>query len=404
MSGILLFGGTSEGRELAAFLAGEGIDCTMSVATQSGLEHAVRGGKIIAGRMNDNELRKAVCDAEIVIDATHPYASGITGSLRRACEECGREYIRILRPASKMYEDAVYVKSAEEAAEYLGGTSGNILLTTGAKTAACFTKIENFQSRIFLRMLPAPDGIRECLALGYSERNLICMRGPFTREMNEAMLRMTGAKTLVTKDGGAEGGLPDKLAAAKAVGVRVVIISRPEETDGISLAAAKSLLKERFGMKKNVRRFPVFIDLSEKAATVIGGGRIATRRVTALLEFCGSVTVIAPELSETLHKMHDAGQISWIGREYKTGDLSGAAIALAATDSREVNHAVTRDARKKGILCSVADCAVEGDFWFPGLVLTGGLTVGVTSTNGDHGAVKRARERIEEVIRNEASD
>ena len=190
-----------------------------------------------------------------MIDATHPYAAAVTENIRAACEKTGRRYLRVLRDSTLTgHEEAVYVESPEEAAEFLSGTEGNIFLTTGSKELPAFCRVPDYQERIFARVLPLPEVVKSCSGLGFQGKHLICMQGPFSREINEAMLRQTQARYLVTKDTGAAGGFPEKVSAAEAAGCRLVIIGRPLQEEGISLEECLRYLGETFGKAGRRRR------------------------------------------------------------------------------------------------------------------------------------------------------
>ena len=113
------------------------------------------------------------------------------------------------------------------AAEYLREREGNILLTTGAKELAAFAAVES--GRLYPRVLPSHAGIAACEAAGIPHRNIIAMQGPFSREMNAATIRQYAIAWLVTKDGGAAGGYPEKAAAAEETGARLILLRRPED-------------------------------------------------------------------------------------------------------------------------------------------------------------------------------
>ena len=101
------------------------------------------------------------------------------------------------------------MESPEEAAEFLSGTEENIFLTTGSKELAKFTVIPDYKERIFARVLSVPSVIQSCAELGIEGKHLIGMQGPFSAEINEAMLRQFQCSYLVTKDTGLAGGFPE---------------------------------------------------------------------------------------------------------------------------------------------------------------------------------------------------
>ena len=247
---ICVFGGTTEGRELVEFLNAQLCEVTACVATEYGqalLPEAERL-TVSARRLPADEIKALLTDRhfDLVIDATHPYAASITKSIARACAETGVERWRLLRGASDAPEDAVFVESTEKAIEFLDQTEGNILLTTGSKELKAYSQIKDFAERVYARVLPLEDSLVLCREAGVKAAHILAMQGPFSEEMNTAMLRAIGAKWLVTKDGGAAGGFAEKAAAAAKTGVRLLVIGRPAEADGIGLSETVARLCARF--------------------------------------------------------------------------------------------------------------------------------------------------------------
>ena len=131
-------------------------------------------------------------------------------------------------------------------------------------------------------------------------------------------------------------------------------------------------------------RFPLFIDLSGRAAVVVGGGAVGLRRAGALARFGARVTVISPAVRDVPEG------VAYVRRGYQEGDLKGAFLAVGATDCRTVNHAVFLEAKRGGVAVNVCDCPEECDFFFPALCETGGLVAGVAGDGGDHQKTARA--------------
>ena len=105
----------------------------------------------------------------------------------------------------------------------------------------------DFAERFFVRVLPLPGAITKCIDAGFSPSHVIGMQGPFTRELNEAMLRQVGAQWLVTKDSGTVGGTAEKLAAARDAGARCIVVARPAEGGGaLSLREVEDALLREF--------------------------------------------------------------------------------------------------------------------------------------------------------------
>ena len=139
-------------------------------------------------------------------------------------------------------------------------------------------------------------------------------------------------------------------------------------------------------------RFPLFIDLTGKRVVLVGGGKIAARRIGTLRLFGSNLIVIAPELQA------QPGAYTLIPRNYQSGDLEGAFLAIAATDSRTVNHQIAEDAKTLGIPVSVADCEAESTFYFPAICTGEKVIAGVVSHGKDHHATARAAKEIRKVL------
>lgn len=233
---LLIFGGTTEGRELAESFYKNCHEVTLAVATEYGgsLVKQETGIHVHTGRLALQEMVDFIKNQRFdwIIDATHPYADLVTANIRAACSATKSQYIRLVRETQTKDEDVLYVSNTEEAVSYLQGTRGSIFLTTGSKSLESFTKIPEFSERIFLRVIPMMESLEKALNLGYQPSHIICMQGPFSVGLNQEMLKMTAASYLVTKDSGEVGGFSEKLAAARALSCKVIVISRPLEERG----------------------------------------------------------------------------------------------------------------------------------------------------------------------------
>ena len=148
--------------------------------------------------------------------------------------------------ACKTAEEIVVVESVEAAVNFLKTTEGSIFVTTGSKELAKFTALPDYQNRVYARVLATPEVVTQCTEAGFTGPHLICMQGPFSKELNLAMLRSIGAAWMVTKEAGRAGGFEEKMTAAKEAGVKVVLIGRPQEQEGLSIEDGVKLLAERF--------------------------------------------------------------------------------------------------------------------------------------------------------------
>ncbi|MBQ6583017.1 MAG: precorrin-6A reductase [Mogibacterium sp.] len=243
MSKIVVFAGTTEGRQLSEGLTAAGVKHTVCVATEYGelLMKPDACAEVRTGRMSEEEILALLQDAETVYDATHPYAAIITGNLRSAAEGTGTRYIRIRRDPSPIPSEGAFVRTFPDAAscaEALRGLDGKILLTTGSKDLTSYTEDPDVRGRLYVRVLPTEESIRLCREAGIPANHLIAMQGPFTEEMNLATIRQYGVRCLVTKESGETGGYPEKAAAAARAGISLYVILRPSAEAGITVGEA----------------------------------------------------------------------------------------------------------------------------------------------------------------------
>ena len=244
---ILIFGGTTEGRTVAERLLAEGLPCTVCVATQYGEEvlHPHPLMNVHTGRMDRVAMTQMMLEGHFscVIDATHPHAQLVSQEIRAACEQTGLPYLRLQRenadsesPESSDKRAAddksgnqscIYVTDVEEAGSFLSSVPGRILVTTGSKELARFTRALGDPSRITARVLPSPESLQACAGAGLTGKQIFAMQGPFGTDMNCALIRHAHASWLLTKETGAAGGYPEKIEAAQKCGIRAVVIRTP---------------------------------------------------------------------------------------------------------------------------------------------------------------------------------
>lgn len=250
---LCVFAGTTEGRELVELLADAPVEVTACVATEYGEALLPPRERLtVSNRRLTEEEMEALLRRErfdLVVDATHPYASEVTENIVRACRGTETEYLRLLRGTDASPEGAVCVPDIEAAVAYLAGTEGNILLTTGSKELAKYAALPGFAARVYARVLPMEASLEACRAAGLGPDRIIAMQGPFSREMNTAMLRSASARYMVTKDTGGTGGFGEKAAAAKEAGAVLVVVGRPEQREGLDFAETAELLCRRFGLR-----------------------------------------------------------------------------------------------------------------------------------------------------------
>lgn len=189
--------------------------------------------------------------------------------------------------------------------------------------------------------------------------------------------------------------------------------------------------REKNPEKKPKPYFPMFVDLSEKQILCIGGGTIAARRIRTLTKFTDYLIVLAPEICEEMTELLEQFPITWIQRKLKVEDVlventehcktfapdkaehismeesdtenmedieqlfHNSYMVLAATDDHELNHAVVKACKKRGILVNTCDDKSQCDYYFPAVTEVDGVTIGLNSGGKDPQKVSRVRQWIE---------
>ncbi|MGW7663773.1 cobalt-precorrin-6A reductase [Streptomyces sp. NPDC054756] len=226
---ILVLGGTTEARELAAALAAyAGVRVTTSLAGRVSRPGAV-AGDVRVGGFGGAEGLAAWLRAEhvdTVVDATHPFAASITANAVRAAHTTGVPAVVLRRPGWRpepgdRWHDAA---SLADAAALLPGLGRRVLLTTGRLGLAAFAHLDGL--RFVVRCVEPPEPPMP------AHTDVLLARGPFTVPGETDLLRDHRVDVLVTKDSGGSATAP-KLTAARRLGVPVVVVRRPALPDGV---------------------------------------------------------------------------------------------------------------------------------------------------------------------------
>ncbi|WP_145335556.1 bifunctional precorrin-2 dehydrogenase/sirohydrochlorin ferrochelatase [Paenibacillus xylanexedens] len=141
---------------------------------------------------------------------------------------------------------------------------------------------------------------------------------------------------------------------------------------------------------------PIYVNTSDKSVLVIGGGRVAERKVRGLLQTEARITVISPMLTPTLEQLHQESRIEWIARSYRNGDLRGAFLVYAATDDPQVNHAVVQEAEGGAILVNDAMSSGNSSFITPSVVRRGRLSIAISTAGAGPAAAAEIRALLEQ--------
>jgi precorrin-6A/cobalt-precorrin-6A reductase len=246
---LILFAGTSEGRQLAALAAEWGLETLVSIATDYGKEQIDPAPCLL---IQEERLEEAEMEAlfakyrpRLIVDATHPHAVLVSQNIREAAAALGLPVLRTGRP-SERFDGLHYFSDLDQLLVWLEKQDGVIFSSLGLKSAAALIRLPDFQKRLVLRVLPHSEGLSQLENLGYLHRQLIAMQGPFSEELNLAMFRASEAKILLTKDSGRRGGFAEKIRAANALGMQVAVLEAPSEPDGLPLVELEQKMREFF--------------------------------------------------------------------------------------------------------------------------------------------------------------
>ncbi len=259
MKKVLIFAGTTEGRRLAERMAKAGVPTYVCVATEYGEQiiPPMENLTVYQGRLDGEEMKDFIAGQffSAVVDATHPYATEVSENIRFAAEALNIPCLRLKRRTTAADEaQAVYVEDSTACAEALKQIEGNILLTTGSKELTVYCAENDLRGRLYVRVLPSPESLEACYANGLSGNQILAMQGPFSTEMNLAMIRQYRINCLVTKETGTAGGFAEKMEAVRQAGIRSVVIGNPDKGEGLRMREVMMRLEEITGAALEQKR------------------------------------------------------------------------------------------------------------------------------------------------------
>lgn len=231
---ILVLGGTLDSRQLTEALLAKGKEVCYSSLTNIATDKIIENPRLtkISGQLDGSTLRETmtIYNVELCIDATHPYAREISENAIWACDAMNVDYIRLERQSNlDGGSDILSYDSYEGARDYLisamGKSDRNILLTTGSRQLQAFEGLP--KERTYIRVLPTSGVVKKCENLGYKVRHILALQGPFSVELNYAIMVEYNIGFVVTKDSGDIGGIAEKVAAARKAGAKILYIRRP---------------------------------------------------------------------------------------------------------------------------------------------------------------------------------
>ena len=217
LKNVLIIGGTVDARNIIERLIKHDVKITATVATEFGgsLLKKYESIDIREGRLTDDEMVELIHEikADCLVDASHPFAENVSLNAAKACKKAAIPYLRYERPETDIADNKgiIRVRGFEEAVDKLKLFQGKIFLAIGSNKLNLFTRLPDYKSRIFARVLPDSKVLAKCEEIGLNADNIIAAKGPFS----------------VTKDSGDAGGNMEKISAARKLGIPVIMVERP---------------------------------------------------------------------------------------------------------------------------------------------------------------------------------
>ncbi|MCZ0757149.1 NAD(P)-binding protein [Anoxybacillus sp. J5B_2022] len=142
--------------------------------------------------------------------------------------------------------------------------------------------------------------------------------------------------------------------------------------------------------------YPIMLDMTNKQAVVVGGGKVAERKIRGLKEANANVVVVAPEITEYIQQLADEGALVWRKKYFSPDDVEDAFLIIAATNNREVNKAVAQAAQPYQLI-NVVDTSAQSNFYVPSIVRRGKLTIAVSTEGASPTLAKKISREIAEM-------
>ena len=212
MEQILVFSGTTEGNALVRALRAYPVHVYVSVATEYGEASAAvcENTEVVRGRMDQEQMQSFLRENRSRWSSMRPIRLPAS-SRKTSGRHAGRKQSHISDVCGRAGTGGGVCICREYCGSvtYLEETTGNILLTTGSKELQKYTRLKEFRSRCYARVLSTKEAVEKSIGLGFEGKHLLAMQGPFSKEMNKAMIAHVDAKYVVTKETGKAGGFPE---------------------------------------------------------------------------------------------------------------------------------------------------------------------------------------------------
>ena len=144
------------------------------------------------------------------------------------------------------------------------------------------------------------------------------------------------------------------------------------------------------------RFYPILVDLQGKKALVVGGGKVAQRKIETLLEHGATVQVVAKELTASLEELRRAGRIEFLGEEFSETFVDGVFVVFAATDDASLNRRVSRTAQQRSLLVNAVDQPADCNFIVPSVLSRGDLVIAVSTSGKSPAFARKVRVELEQ--------
>lgn len=228
---IWVIGGTKDSRDFLEKFASADKNIIVSTATEYGGK-LLEGlpVKVISEKLPLETMRVFIekNSIDIIVDMSHPYAFEVSKNAMRAAEEFSIPYYRFEREEIHIIPDRFSeFENIDDLVKYCDGLEGNILVTLGSNNIEHFAEVKELK-KFYFRILPKWDMVKKCEDNGILPKNIIAMQGPFSLNMNKAMIEQLNIKYLVTKKGGYTGGEKEKIDACNEKGIEVILLDKPK--------------------------------------------------------------------------------------------------------------------------------------------------------------------------------
>lgn len=148
-------------------------------------------------------------------------------------------------------------------------------------------------------------------------------------------------------------------------------------------------------MQPAKKYYPLFLNLTDQKCLVVGGGKVAERKILTLLDYDARVQIVAAEITSTLSRLVETGQLGFRQGAYRSFDLAGVILVVAATNQKEINHQVAKDCFENNILVNVVDDPNHSNFFVPAVVKRGSLQIAVSTAGKSPLLAKKIKEELE---------